>query len=238
MGDSKNDYADSKEQKTPDGYWFVTSLLNNTRMIITIFDVELHNIALAIDEQGIEAIDFHGTPTSFVKIPNNGDWNGDNAFTWCFLLYTDVEQTATIMEYDGVTGAADGVRLTLQGTNITGQVFDKNGGVFGSHTHDGLKLSSWNYVLFSYNNIWGHIDVQINDIMQGDFQSSPGVEANAFGDITIGGSVDGTGPFKGKIACIQFYKVAFLKDGLLEVDNFYMAVLDDRKELRKLTFHR
>ncbi|XP_048250810.1 uncharacterized protein LOC125378869 [Haliotis rufescens] len=234
VGDSKNNYADSKEQKTPDGYWFVTSLLNNTRMIITIFDVELHNIALAIDEQGIEAIDFHGTPTSFVKIPNNGDWNGDNAFTWCFLLYTDVEQTAIIMEYEGVTGAADGVRLTLQGTNITGQVFDKNGSVFGSHTHDGLKLSSWNYVLFSYNNIWGHIDVQINDIMQGDFRSSPGVEANALGDIKIGGSVDGTGPFKGKIACIQFYEVAFLKKGLLEVDNFYMAALNERKELLNL----
>ena len=167
-----------------------------------------------------EEASLEGHPRSYIDIANDGRLDGQTSFTWIFNITPLISQEAVILEYYG-NGNGPGVQFQQVNDSLKVTIFDALGSFVGEAVAATvLSIGNWNFVGFNYIPERGDVNIIKDTTSTAYHVTDTSHEANAFGDVRIGASSDGSLPFLGTINCVQFYELALVDKALLKPMTF------------------
>ena len=180
----------------------------------------LHDVSLApgpFQPGQNGSLEFKGTPSSFVEIPNNGDLNATSVFSWVLVLKpTSITGEAVILEYWDGTG---GIRLKQVNDELVVEAHDTSNTLHTlTTTSSVLAANTWKFTTLTFMGFNKEKLQLIYDVYDDAGKPDKKVSMNlqtvlrGTGDVRLGASRDTSLPaFSGNVACLRYYNAYIAK---------------------------
>ena len=199
---------------TPTHLWLLDSAHHGVSSNSHTLYASLHDVSLTPgpwqpSQNG--SLEFQGTPSSYVDIPNSGGLNATSVFAWVMVLKpTSVTGEHVILEYWDGTG---GVRLKQLGDELVVEAHDMGNTLHTLTTNQNvLTANTWKFVTLTFMGFNKKKLQLIYDAYDVSGKPNNKVSMNlqavlrGTGDVRLGASRDTSlSAFSGHVACLRYY---------------------------------
>ncbi|XP_033759934.1 uncharacterized protein LOC117342067 isoform X2 [Pecten maximus] len=165
---------------------------------------------------GDRAVQFLGTPSSYIQFPNDqGALNGAEWGAWFFYINIDTDVgEATILEYEGTCPGGQGLSVRSVNGYLHVHFYSAFGVYETGNSQVKLTPGIWTYIGVTWHYLQPIVYVNYNGVslhpaIVHNLQSADRIEAH--GNVKFGGSFTSDTPFQGRIACLWYQKGYFFK---------------------------
>lgn len=213
----------SDDDYTPTHLWQLDSAHHGHSSNSHTLYAFLHDVTLApgpFNATRNASLQFGGTSSSYVDIPNNGELNATSAFSWIMLIRPTTVAAGgekIILEYWDGTG---GVRLKQKDRELTAEVTDTDDNVHTVSTSDNvLTAGQWKFITLTFIGFdKKKMKIYYADYNEQDVDKSVEIGvpdrtvARGTSDVRLGMSVDPSlSPFSGNVGCLRYYEAMIEK---------------------------
>lgn len=161
-------------------------------------------LAKGPDRQPSGSFQFSGTPNSYVYFPNNGGLNAKKTIT--LLAWVFPQSPGPIFHYNP---KGFGVHMWLTTPRTLFVNFkDVSGRRIRAVTSRSIKPNAWNYIGATYDGQTGLATIWRNSLPVAQRNIGRGIRLDTKSPAIMGKRSKGRQPFRGRIACMQVYRVA------------------------------